>query len=533
MSSDDNLNEGIPGPKEMEESVTVSEPTARPVNTVQLDVQVAARPSTPVNVSVPLPSDLGDIDDEEPITETEQILVLKHLTMVKGLYAQTSEVIKEIKYFTNTTSEVVMTLAGSIIIYMESYKKDLPSKAMILHMFDQNYVQDASINTKATIANLLDEWFGEEDPVYECEYVRDRLYALLVQHRKKTMLVQGINKSNETFADSVSAYNAAINTNPFKTVGRTNPYGDVEAMVAAFDFNKRFPTGVWFLDDAMGEGACQGEAVGILAPPSGGKSTCAVQLVYAQCYQDNHVAHISTEQGLEGDLMSRIAALVEGKHRQIYDGGIRNFSDERKQELYNKLRKFHKYHHFFDYTQHTPTTVDELMAPVDQMISEGNKPVYVIIDWWGAIKDAMIVYLQESRNLNDNDIRRRSRVWLKDIISRCKAMGVIPIIFHQLSGEAAGKRGGSIIKGQNAQEDKQWENYFDFNLVFGPKDGDNNFIINPSKARRMDNTTLKANLNGGMCRIDPAKESALDPLTINNMMTAMNNNHSTVTEEYT
>jgi archaellum biogenesis ATPase FlaH len=506
--SDDNLNEGIPGPKDMEESVTTAEPTARTVNTVQLNVPVAPAPVLPSNVSMPMPTQIGDIDDEEPITESEQILVLQHLAMAKGLYARTADVLKEIQYFSNTTSEVIMALSGSIILYMDSYKEHLPSRQMILHMFEAYYSADCNINTRATIGNIMDDWYDGQEKILDVKFIEDRLYALLKQHRKKSMLMQGVAKSNDTFSESLTAYNKSLENNPFTTVKRTNPYGTLEGLRNAFAQNEKHPTKVWFLDQAMGDGAIYGEAIGILAPPSGGKTTVAMQLVYAQCYADNHVAHISTEQGIEGDLITRIAALVTEQHRSKFDKGIEHMSEEQQIDLLNKLEKFHMYHHFFDYTQSTPTTVDELLQPVIEMIKGGNKPKYIIIDWWGAIKDAMVVTLQESRRVSDNDIRTRSRVWLKEIISRCKAMRVIPLIFHQLSGEAAGKKGGSVIKGQNAQEDKQWENYFDFNLVFGPKDSDNNFVINPSKARRMDNTTIKANLNGGFCRIDPEEKAS-------------------------
>lgn len=524
--SDDYLNE-----ERQDQPIQQALPKA--LNTVQLGMSVGPPPDN--ITAVALPTHLEDIEDEEPVSVTEQIFVLQHLAMELGLYARTADIIEEIKYFSNSTNELVIELAGSIILYMEAYEDRLPSRQMIMHMHDM-YYPNSSINTKASLGNVMDEWYDGIEKILDVEYVQDRLYALLKQYRKKSMLMQGVSKTDDTFKDSLEAYQAAVEKNPFKKVKRTNPYESLDSLTLSVDKTTKYPTGVWFFDDAMGDGAMAGEAIGVLAPPSGGKTTCAMELVYAQCYGDednpsNYIAHISTEQGIEGDLSIRAMALVTHKHRGYFEGGIRHWSEAERVELHAKMANFNEYHYFFDYTQVKPTSIEELLQPVEDMIAEGKRPIYVIIDWWGAIKDAMIVEMQKTNNLGDNDVRRRSRVWLDKITKKCKAIGVVPIIFHQLSGAAAGKKGGSIASGQDAQEDKQWENYFDFNLVFGPKDGDKNFTINPSKARRTDNTVINANLNGGYCKIDKAVKSTIDLAVVNGFVAGTVKN-AQINEEY-
>jgi RecA/RadA recombinase len=473
-----------------------------------------------VPVEQRIPAGMSELDDEPPIMEEERLLILKHSALIEDFYKEISPITDEIKFFEETQDPVVMMLAGCISAYITSYPNELPSRDMLLLQFQRHYAEDCKdLNSVATLKRTVDEWYNTEQTFNE-EFCKDRLYRLLVQYRKQTMIRQASGDA-ELFEQSHEAYHKAVLSNPFTVVKRSNPFESLESMAQSIEDTEKYPTGLWYFDKLMAEGAMLGEAIGVLAAPSGGKTTCALELVYHQTYNDKYVAHISTEQKYDGDLTIRAMSLVTGKPRSFYEGGINHWSQDQKVELHNKMAKFKEYHHFFDYTQTKPTNIEELLAPVEQMIAEDKKPVYVIIDWWGAIKDAMIAEkMQTVRNVDQTQVRMDSRLWLDKITKRAKHLGVIPIIFHQLSGQAAGKRGGSIATAQDAQEDKQFGNYFDFCIVFGPPDGDKNFKINSGKARRAENLVLDANLDGANCRIIEKKVDAFDMSSINQFMTS-------------
>lgn len=265
------------------------------------------------------------------------------------------------------------------------------------------------------------------------------------------------------------------------------------------------PTHVWYLDLLTEGGIREGEMISVVTPSGGGKTLCAMQLVHEQVNKNIHIAHISTKQGLEGDLVLLQMSLLSGEPHDVFREKFQHWPEEDKQDIYAKLMKQNKYHHFFDCTQTKFTKITELLWPMETLIRKGTKPMYMIIDEWLCIEDSMMEFEAKKQNyLSDADKQNLRSYWLNEIRKWAKRTGIIPIIFQQASGNACAQAGGSIIERGNASENKQFENHFDFNLTFGSKDGGSNIMINPTtNYEQSSSKAIRAHLNGAYCKIDP------------------------------
>jgi hypothetical protein len=79
-------------------------------------------------------------------------------------------------------------------------------------------------------------------------------------------------------------------------------------------------------------------------------------------------------------------------------------------------------------------------------------------------------------------------------------------VFHQLNGAANAKGPNARLSAADAQENKAFNNMFDFCIVLGVRDGDDILRITTDKARGEARQDMKAKLNGAYCRMDVADE---------------------------
>ena len=287
-----------------------------------------------------------------------------------------------------------------------------------------------------------------------------------------------------------------LRIDPFQRPREENPFSDPAAYLAT---TKPHPFGVTFMDVAMNGGAQLGETVGLIAPSGGGKTTIGLQVVERQVYEGRHVIYIATEQKLKGDLSLRTFVLATGMTRADWSCNWRDISP-RALELYKKAEApWRKYFHFYDVSRIQPTSIDALYAPVQEQIEKGNQPVYVIIDWWGDVRDALIEALTE-RQVSEAEIRRRSRGWLKEVVNKASELRIVNFALHQLSGKAARKSAESVQSSHDAQEDSNFNNRMDFAFTFSKKASNGRVLCHVDKARRFRNETFQLKLDGDRCR---------------------------------
>jgi len=153
---------------------------------------------------------------------------------------------------------------------------------------------------------------------------------------------------------------------------------------------------------------------------------------------------------------------------------------------------------------HKPiTSIDSLFKILQDLRDEGIDVSSMIIDWWGRIRDALIMSLEKT-NVGDNEIRRLSRTWLHRMRTLAKENGVKLMIFHQLAGAVAERSTKHRPSSHSAQEDKNFNNMFDYCFTGGRKDENDEMVLIADKARTGANLEVRLKLNGACCKFEVA-----------------------------
>lgn len=265
------------------------------------------------------------------------------------------------------------------------------------------------------------------------------------------------------------------------------------------------PTGLFFMDEVMGGGMYPAEMTALIIPSGGGKSTAALQISGHQVLQSNHVAYVSTEQGLEGDFIVRIGTLATRQSAKLFAGGYEALSPDLRLKFDAVMTEWQKYFHFFDLNkdENKITSITQLTKMLDHAFyDQGIEPSLIIIDWWGLLKD-MLLDAAQKRAKDATGERRLSRLIIQELRAWVKKRKARLIIFHQLGGAASAKSPGKIQSSHDAQEDKNFNNQFDFAFVGSKKDPHTNIVkFNADKARRAANCVISAKLNGDLWRFE-------------------------------
>jgi hypothetical protein len=270
------------------------------------------------------------------------------------------------------------------------------------------------------------------------------------------------------------------------------------------------PFGVDFLDEVLDGGTTKGEMIGILAPSGGGKTSLALQIIYTQLLAGKHILHISTEQGLKGDITRRLCMMLTGQDRNVFKGAsFAALEPSVQQTIKTCQERLKGLYHFWDFKndKHSFDSAEALFNPIRQLQERGMFPDLIILDWWGNMKDALEA--NTFQTADNSGQRRFSRNLLTEIRRGAEDYGVVPVIFHQLSGEASAKSSTSIPSTHSAQEDKNFNNMFDYCFAISQRDSDEIATLNVDKARGAARTKVAIQLDArsGVWR-KPSKEDS-------------------------
>lgn len=275
------------------------------------------------------------------------------------------------------------------------------------------------------------------------------------------------------------------------------------------------PINVDYVDELLGGGMCDGEMIGMLAPSGGGKTTFSLQC-FVSLSMKEQAAYISCEQKPAGDLMQRISSLLTGAPKTsfgIVGNGLNASSEQAFSQAEERIERFRQNGVFIDATRQDIRSIDDLMRPIMEKISAGFRPRAVFLDWWGRIRSTL---LRNNKFKSESEERRMSSDWLMQLKRYCDPVedggtGANIIITHQLSGEAASRSPGKISSSHDAQEDKSFNNMFDFVLVAGAKDhGTKEVKWIAGKSRSRDNVEVRTRLDGLRCRFVLMSETDID-----------------------
>lgn len=264
----------------------------------------------------------------------------------------------------------------------------------------------------------------------------------------------------------------------------------------------RYPTGVDFVDRALGGGVMPGEVIGFVMPTKAGKTTLGLQMACEAVLRGHYVLYIQFEQLITGDLAKRQIVLASGGTRKDWYGSD---ATKARPDLQDKVLKAAEIWAEYLYCYDTwvgsqnplndPSEVYDLVQEIEE--DSGRKVGLVILDWWGLMRNKLL----SANNINDEKMtRRKQQEWMHSIKHYSGHYAVPTILFHQVAGAAAARKSGTPTA-HDAQGDKDWPNLMDACFVSSRKDTDSvvNFSLDTSRSTaNMYNIRVK--LDGEGCR---------------------------------
>jgi len=342
----------------------------------------------------------------------------------------------------------------------------------------------------------LKEWFAlPKDHEWSDLLVQDELQDFSSGVRRRELL-EAVEDADDRykFRDAMARTMQAESVDLFSEVKSTNPFSDIRKNM---ETAVRVPTGVDFIDLALEGGVRKGEVIGFIVPTSGGKTTLALQIADAQIRHGKHVAYLSTEQRLAGDISVRCFTLGARTSQDAFKYGYDKVDKDILETLNNVSETWLKYFHFFDCTSQNAMDVASALNPIRSMQEAGIFPEIVILDWWGRMKDRILG--AQEKSLTDNQLRTASRNLLQDLKDQTELLGVTTMVTHQMAGAVAEKGPKHKPSSHSAQEDKNFNNMMDFCFTISKKDAQSRVNLANDKARSTGNNSVRLTLDGAHC----------------------------------
>jgi hypothetical protein len=293
-----------------------------------------------------------------------------------------------------------------------------------------------------------------------------------------------------------------LTVNPYKA---TKPMGLMELdPEEALSQVIRQPLGVPFMDRMLEGGLSPGELAAFLAPSGGGKSTLGCMALMRAVRRGIRCWYLSTEQRLAGDITTRIYSLAADVSKKEFRHGWGKVPENTKLKITNLREHINEYGKFVDLSKTEYSSIDGVFGDVVKAKNSGKEPGLIIVDWWGRLSDQL--NLAAPKVATDNQKRLNDRNNLHKLKQMAEDLHCPILVMHQLSGAANARGPKARLSAADAQENKAFNNMFDFCFVAGAKNSDSVVNIATDKARGLANTTTQQKLNGEYCRFDDVLE---------------------------
>lgn len=352
------------------------------------------------------------------------------------------------------------------------------------HIFPEDYL--AKYRAELTIwyqeTNWADEWCQQ--------WVLDYLQRFEAQRLSRNMQnLDDIEEIKKVYKDA----DDILSGDPFVNLHEQSAWDDIWG---AMHEDERMKLGCQFIDNALDGGLAPKEAILLVAPSGGGKTTIGMQLSAYRVARHSHVVYLATEQALEGDMAMRQAMLGAQTPRSVLKLGKGSASPELLQRLDAIAGEWKTFFHFVDCRKKSKGAelrVEDLFAPVDRLISMGVSVDLIVLDWWGRLRSRMLMQMQRSSDARD---RNAASDWLDTLIQGVKDRNSRLLVLHQVKGAKAGMGANARVSTHDAQEDSNLNNLFEFGFAMGKLNSDNQAGIFCDKARTSARTDGHLQLDG-------------------------------------
>ena len=433
-----------------------------------------------------------------PGTESDRntkILVAKHLLRRANILQPSLRLIDRIKYFQGHPDlEFVFRVLS---MYYREFQQ-LPSREVLLMEMDglnQQSTAPFDPGLLKSFSDVLEGWYAEDD--WADEYVKSVITEAARLATKELLLEQvSDNDDIQEIQAFLQRAEREFSSDVFETLSIETAWTDVSGAMREMQKER---LGQSFIDTALDGGSAPGEAVLLVAPSGGGKTTLGMQCAAAQVASSKHVVYLSTEQRLQGDMAIRQFVLGTGASRREFARGYAGLSSEVLERLDAVKDQWLEYFHFVDCRKSTRsiTCIEDVFSPIDALIEQGKEPSLVILDWWGRLRSRLV--MQQDR-MSDNRFRHASADWMDTFLDGVRERRGRSLVLHQVSGAAAQKGPDALLTTHDAQEDKNLNNLFEFGFALSKLNSDQQCKINCDKARSAAATTGLLQLAGEYCK---------------------------------
>jgi RecA/RadA recombinase len=365
-----------------------------------------------------------------------------------------------------------------------------------------------------TLRDTIRRWYAlPEDHEWSITMVREEIKEFQARAEKESLqeYFYDDSVSRDSLREQLKSSLHRIDRDIFGSKESQNPFDDMEGNLQTA---VRIPSGVDFLDEVLEGGVRPGECLGFVIPTSGGKTTLGLQIADAQVRQGKYVAYLSSEQRLQGDISVRCFTLAARTYQGAFKEGWSQVEPHIQEVLRKQKPSWKKYFHFFDCTDLNVPTVAQAFSPVRDMVERGMRPSFVVIDWWGRLKNR-IMQAQPHR-LSDNQERKLQQELLQNVKDEAESLGVTVVVLHQMAGAVAERGPKHKPSSHSAQEDKNFNNMMDFCFTFPKKDAHNRTRCIADKARSSGNNEVPLVLDGAHClfRMQDGPDHFMDDMAL-------------------
>ena len=419
----------------------------------------------------------------------ERALVLKHLCRYEQMLAVGGPVLEKASYFSSTPAyNCVFTCLCEI--YDDS--GGVPDKdVLMLYIVDRASGFGIGAGGIHMLRAEVSAWYSATD--FSSTFVQGIIEQVYHTEAFRELMVQV--SPNDEVVDvqgHVEKAHGIMKQKLFSALAEEFPFTDYGNMYAGASV----PTGIPFLDEITDGGLTGEEAMGIIVPSGCGKTTLMTQLAGGQVVASRHVAYFSSEQSMRGDITQRLYSLATGRPKDVFKVEPHLLPQDVRDLLDRAGPQWTQYFHFHD--SRSVQTMDEIFQVLDTHTSQGKKPDYALIDWWGNLRLSLAKHMPEVR-----DAQRRREIatgWMDKLVQGCKNRGIRLVVVHQMAGADAKKGPNATITSFSAQEDTSFPNYFSFTLVMNRPDSEGNARLTSDKVRSGANSRITVHLEGAYNR---------------------------------